>query len=167
VSDPRQAPFAAYGTRVREAWIDYNDHLNDACYPIVCTEATEVFLTALGLGEAYHVATGCTTYTVEAHLRYLREVTRGELLSAATLLVGADPKRVQIHHSLRNGAGDEVATGEFLYLHVNQQTGRVEPMPADRLALLRDVLAAHATQPRPAHLVLGVPRAADRAKLGP
>jgi acyl-CoA thioesterase FadM len=167
VCDPRQAPFVAYHTPVRDAWIDYNGHANDACYTVMCTEATEVFLTALGIGEAYHAATGRTTYTVESHVRYLREARRGAVLRAETLLVDADSKRVRIHHSLRNGAGDEVATGEFLYLHVNQHTGRVEPMPADRQALVTDVLAAHATHPRPAHLVLGVPRTVDPGELGP
>ena len=154
--DPRQAPFTAYRTTVPESWIDYNGHMNDACYAVACTHASEAFLDALGLGEAYRAKTGRTTYTVEAHLRYLKEAALGDELRARTLLVDADPKRIRVHHSLLGSCGDEIATGEFLYLHVNQESGRVEPMPEDRMALVADVLAAHAGQPRPTHLGLGV-----------
>jgi acyl-CoA thioesterase FadM len=156
VTDPLQAPFTAYRTTVPRSWIDYNGHMNDACYAIACTQASEAFLDALGLGQDYQAKTGRTTYTVEAHLRYLQEATLGDRLTAHTLLVAADPKRIRVHHSLLGPSGTEIATGEFLYLHVNQASGRVEPMPHDRATLLADVLAAHAGQPRPAHLGQGV-----------
>jgi acyl-CoA thioesterase FadM len=136
--------------------MDYNGHMNDVYYGVVCAEAAEVFLSALGVGREYQAETGRTTYTVESHLRYLREVLADEVLRVETLLVDADEKRVRVHHTLRNRAGEEVATGEYLYLHVNQDTGRVEPMPEGRRAVLRQVLAAHATCGRPPHLGRGV-----------
>ena len=43
------APYARYRTEVREEWIDYNGHLNDAGYAIVLSEANEVLLAHLGL----------------------------------------------------------------------------------------------------------------------
>jgi acyl-CoA thioester hydrolase len=152
--DLGQAPFAAYSTRVREEWLDYNGHMNDAFYAVVFGQATEVFLDALGLGEEYHAATRCTTYTAESHIRYLKEAVGGEPLQVMTLLVDAGPKKIRLHHSLRDGSGDEIATGELLYLHVNQKSGRVEPMSPDRQALLSSVLATHARCARPAHLSL-------------
>jgi carnitine 3-dehydrogenase len=142
--DPRQAPFAAYRTRVRDEWIDYNGHMTDTAYAVVCAEATEVFLDALGLGAAYQAETGCTTYTVESRIRYLREAGRGAALHALTTLTEADPKRLRVRHSVRDGDGTEIAAGEFRYLHVDQGTGRVAPMPAGRWAQVAEVLAAHA-----------------------
>jgi acyl-CoA thioesterase FadM len=143
MTDPRHAPFRAYRTPVREEWIDYNGHMNDACYAIVCTEASEVFLTALGIGDGYHAETGCTTYTVESHIYYRKEATRGDTLHAETSLAHADTKRVRIHHTIRSSTGAEIATAELLYLHVNQHSARVEPFPADRQSLLAEVLTAH------------------------
>ncbi len=152
----RLVPFTGYRSPVREEWIDYNGHMNDAYYPVVCTEAAEVFLSALGLGAEYHAVTRYGMYTVEAHLRYRREAVRGDVLHAETLLVAADRKRLRVHHSLRRQSGDEVATGEFLYLHVDQGAGRVAPMSGERWAVVAEVLAAHATAAPPRHLGLGV-----------
>jgi acyl-CoA thioesterase FadM len=143
--DPRQAPFVAFRGSVEAGWVDYNGHMNDVYYAVVCGEAGQSFLDAVGLGAPYRQATGCTAYTVESRIRYLREATRGETLLAETLLVDTDPKRVRLRHSLRNGAGAEIATAEYLYLHVDQRSGRVAPMPADRHAVLTAVLAAHAS----------------------
>jgi acyl-CoA thioesterase FadM len=143
-------PFVEYRTVVREEWLDYNGHMNDAYYALVCCEASEVFLDALGLGAAYQAATGCTTYTVESHLRYLKEAVLGEPLRAETLLVAADAKRFRVRHSLLNGVGLEIALGEYVYVHVNQRSGRVEPMPADRQAVLDSKLALCGPHVRPA-----------------
>ncbi|MEU4230951.1 thioesterase family protein [Nonomuraea sp. NPDC026600] len=141
--DLRQAPFAAYSTRVLTDWVDYNGHMNDAYYALVCGRASEALLDALGLGAKYQESTGCTTYTVESHLRYLKEARAGETVRVLTLLVEAAPKRLRMRHSLRNGGDEEIATGEFVYLHVNQLSGRVEPMPPDRQELVTAVFATH------------------------
>jgi acyl-CoA thioesterase FadM len=136
-------PPGSYQTVVREEWLDYNGHMNDAYYALVCGEASEVLLDALGLGAAYQAATGCTTYTVESHIRYLAEARGGDVLRAVSVLVAADPKRLRVRHSISGPAG-AVATGEYLYLHVNQASGRVEPMPADRWSVVEAVLATGA-----------------------
>ncbi|WP_162795547.1 thioesterase family protein [Nonomuraea lactucae] len=133
---------------MRAEWVDYNGHMNDAYYALVGSQASQALLDALGLGEDYQLATGRTTYTVESHLRYLKEAKEGEVVRAMTLLVDAAPKRLRFRHSLRDGGGAEIATAEFVYLHVNQRTGRVEPMPADRIELVTAVLAAHAEAAR-------------------
>lgn len=136
-------PPGSYQTVVREEWLDYNGHMNDAYYAFVCGAASEVLLDALGLGAAYQRDTGRTTYTVESHIRYLAEARSGDVLHALSVLAAADPKRLRVRHHITGPAGD-VATGEYLYLHVNQATGRVEPMAADRWAVVSAVLAEHA-----------------------
>ncbi|WP_406730057.1 thioesterase family protein [Streptomyces sp. NBC_01794] len=143
MNDPRQAPFTRYRTTVPADWIDYNGHMNDVCYMTACAQASEVFLDTLGLGPAYRERTGSTLYTAAATIRYHKEARLGEELTASTLLVRADPKRLLVRHTLRDTAADELAIGEFLYLHVNQDKGRVEPMPNDRLTLIHQVLYAH------------------------
>jgi acyl-CoA thioester hydrolase len=120
--------------------------MNDSAYAIVATEASEVFLAALGLSSDYQATTGCTTYTVESHIYYLREATLGETITAETVLADTDPKRLRVRHTLLSPAGP-IATAELLYLHVNQRSGRVEPLPPDRQALLAEVLTVHRAWP--------------------
>ncbi len=149
-------PYARYRTVVREDLIDYNGHLYDAGYAIVLSEANEVLFADLGLSESYRAATGRAMYTVESHIRYLAESRRGDVLAAESLLVSADPKRMRVHTLLSRGDGTAVATGEHLYLHVDEAAGGVTAMPADRWAAVGALLSAHAGLPRPAHLGLGV-----------
>ena len=148
--------YARYRTEVREEWIDYNGHLNDAGYAIVLSEANEVLLADLGLSEAYRMDTGRAMYTVESHIRYLAEARRGDVIEAASLLVSADAKRMRVHTLLRRGDGVPIATGEYFYLHVDQAAGGVTAMPPDRWAAVDALLTAHASLERPEHLGRGV-----------
>jgi acyl-CoA thioester hydrolase len=150
------APYARYRTEVRAEWIDYNDHLHDAAYAIMLSEANEVLLAHLGLSEGYRANTGRAMYTVESHIRYLAESKRGDVIAAASLLVSADAKRMLIHTLLSRDNRVPVATGEHLYLHVDEAVRGVTAMPADRWAAVEALLSAHASLDRPAHLGRGV-----------
>lgn len=148
--------FAEYATEVREEWIDYNGHLHDAGYAIVLSEANEVLLDALGLSESYRARTGCAMYTVETHIRYLAECRLGDVIGAASILVSGDAKRLRVHTALTKEGGTLVATGEHMYLHVDDAAGRVVAMPPERLAAVEAMLAAHAGVERPAYLGRGI-----------
>lgn len=149
------APFHAPSMPVREEWLDYNGHVNDSAYAVMCAAANESYLEHLGISAAYQAATGCTTYTVEAHLRFLAEVVRGQVVDAEILLVDCDAKRLRLHTTLRVGDVD-VLTGEYLFLHVDQRAGGVAPFPPDRAAVLERERAEHAALARPTHLGRGV-----------
>jgi acyl-CoA thioesterase FadM len=149
------APFTAYRQQVRPEWLDYNGHLNDASYAIVISAAHELVLEELGLSADYRAGHEASMFTVETHLRYLAEVSGGQELTAATVLVEADRKRLRLHSELYADA-ELAATGECLYLHVDTTAGRTAPLPDDRQARVDAMLAAHADLPRPAHLGLGV-----------
>jgi len=153
---PGTVPFCRYREPVREDWIDYNGHLNDAGYAVVLSAANEVLLAELGLSADYRATTGAALYTAECHIRYLAEVKLGDVLAAASMLVSADQKRLRVHTVLTRADGTPVATGEHLYLHVDEAAGGVTPMPADRWAAVAAVLAAHARLDRPCYLGLGV-----------
>lgn len=149
-------PFRRYRAPVREDWIDYNGHLNDAGYAVVLSAANEVLLAELGMSADYRAATGRALYTAECHIRYLAEAKLGDVLAAASMLVTADQKRLRVHTVLSRADGTTVATGEHLYLHVDEAAGGVTPMPPDRWAAVAALLAAHAALDRPYYLGLGV-----------
>jgi acyl-CoA thioester hydrolase len=153
---PEAAPFAAYRSEVRAEWLDYNGHMHDASYGIALSDANEVLFEALGLSADYRDSSAASLYTVEYHIRYLAECSLGQVLSARTLLVAADTRKIRLSTELVSDDGTVVATGESLYLHVDTTRGVTSDLPPDRHARVQELLAAHAPLPRPAHLGLGV-----------
>jgi acyl-CoA thioesterase FadM len=140
---------------VRQEWLDYNHHLTDAGYAIVLSEAHELLLERLGLSAEYRTSHSASMFTVATHIRYLAECSEGQTLTAATMLVEADRKRLRLHSELF-ADGALAATGECLYVHVDTSLGRSVPLPEDRQAAVDGMRKAHAGLPRPAHLGLGV-----------
>ena len=148
-------PFIGPEIAVRDEWLDYNGHVNDSAYAVMCTVANEAFLEFLGVSAEYHARTGCTTYTVEAHLRYLAEVKGGSTITSETILIDADTKRIRIHTTLLDRQ-TPVLTGEYLYLHMDQNLGRVAPFPPDRADVLAAVKSVHGALDLPTHIGRGV-----------
>lgn len=149
------AGFRVDGIDVRDEWLDYNGHVTDSAYAVICAVANEAFLDHVGVSAEYRARTGCTTYTVESHLRYLAEVGRGAMLCADVLPVDLDAKRLRLHTTVWNG-DEAVLTGEYLFLHVDQDQGGVTPFPPDRAAAIAAEVAAYADVERPDHLGRGV-----------
>src|SRR5262249_60669750 len=89
-------------------------------------------------------------YAVETHLCSFKSVRVGERLQSSTQLLGADAKRLHVFHRMTEaGSGDEVATNELMFLHVDIAPERVTPMPADRRSALTALAAEHAPLPAP------------------
>lgn len=142
--------FITSGTRILPEWIDYNRHLMDGYYLVAFSEATEGVLTEAGFGPAYRDQTGCTIYTVEAHVTFRRQVSSDTPLSFATQIIDHDEKRIHvIHDMVHEGTGDRLATAELMFVHVRQATGKVESIPAAQVAQLAAMAAAHGALPRP------------------
>jgi acyl-CoA thioester hydrolase len=146
-----------FHTDVRPEWIDYNGHMSEAFYVLVFGHATDAMLIETGLGPGYREHSGCSLYTVEAHLRYLREVSEGVRLAVRTRVLGVDAKKVRFTHEMYAGAAAEageragaaegdgegsvtdavepgaspVAVSELLAVHVDQGAGRSARLPED------------------------------------
>jgi acyl-CoA thioester hydrolase len=145
------AGVAIYATGIEPAWIDYNGHLRDAYYGLILSYATDALMDRLGLDAAYRAASGCTLYTVEMHLHFLREVKATERLTAAALILGADHKRLHLALELqRDSDGELAASAELMLLHVHQgATVASAVFPAPVVAAIAAFQAAGAGQ-RPA-----------------
>lgn len=116
--------------RVRPEWIDYNGHLSEAYYVLVFGYATDALMDEVGIDAAYRERTGCSLYTVEAHVRYLDEVPGGTELEVRTRVVDAGAKKARLCHEM-SVAGRLVATEELLAVHVDAAAGRSVPFPSD------------------------------------
>lgn len=129
--------------RLRPEWIDYNGHLSEAYYVLIFGFATDALMDRIGLDAAYRDRSGCSLYTVEAHVRYLHEVSADAEVEVRTRVIGPGPersgrpgaKKARICHEMR--VGDLlVATEELMALHVDQELGRAVPFPEEAAAHL-------------------------------
>jgi acyl-CoA thioester hydrolase len=97
-------------------------------------------------------ASGRSLYTVETHLRNLREARLGDRLRLTLRVLGVDSKRLHILHEMYGAGAELVATAEQLLVHADTRSGRAAPFPeliASRLAQVRD---AHAALPVPGYV---------------
>jgi carnitine 3-dehydrogenase len=95
-------------------------------------------------------ASGRSLYTVETHLRNLREARLGDRLRLTLQVLGVDSKRLHILHEMY-GAG-LVATAEQLLVHADTRSGRAAPFPELVAGRLAQVRAAHAALPVPGYV---------------
>ena len=94
------APLDAYRDLVRQEWIDANDHMNVGYYLVVFDFATDEFMRWVGLGQEHRRAREVTTFCLEAHVTYHKEVRRGDPLRFTTQLLGHDAKRLHYIHAM-------------------------------------------------------------------
>jgi acyl-CoA thioesterase FadM len=138
--------------RVLPDWLDYNDHVMDGYYLVAFTDSTEACLEVLGFGPHYRARTGCSVYTVEGHINFLREARLGDDLQYETRLLGSDRKRLRMFHTmLRPGTGEVLATNELMLVHVDQSLGRTCPMPDENFVRARTMAEAHSSLGWPAN----------------
>jgi acyl-CoA thioester hydrolase len=135
---------------VRPEWIDDNRHMNMGYYVVVFDLATDEWMRGVGLDQAHRRAHGVTTFCLEAHVTYHREVRESDLLRFTTRLLAYDAKRIHYLHEMYHAAsGYLAATNELMSLHVSRDTRRGAPMAPEILERLGRILASHERLPRP------------------
>lgn len=118
-----------YTCGVEADWIDYNGHMSEAFYVLAFGFATTAVMDALGLDEEYRTQKSASLYTVEAHVRYLDEVSMGDTLEITTVIAGSGAKKLHLAHEMHID-GSLVATEEILGLHVDTASGSTVAFPA-------------------------------------
>ncbi len=148
-----------YRGSIRAEWIDYNGHMNVAYYVLVFDRGGDALLDYLGIDAAYRERAGCSTYVLESHITYERELKQGDAYRVSAQLLGFDAKRVHYFQCLyRDADGALAATTEILFMHMDMAAGRSAPMPASVRERLASVMDAHARLPRPPQVgrVIGI-----------
>lgn len=145
---PVPAPLRLHRTTVRPDWVDYNGHMSEWCYLLVMGDSSDAFFRYVGIGDDYR-ASGASLFTVETHIRNLREASAGQELSLTLHVLGVDDKRVHVAHEVIGPDGHVVATGEQMLLHVDMRAGSASPLPTSLLGRLRQVAEAHAALAQP------------------
>ena len=142
------SPFRSSVHKVRPEWIDYNGHMNMAYYAVIFDEAADEIYPQLGFGPDYQKS-GFTTYTVEFHICYLRELHLDDPVTVTLQLLDFDEKRFHTYQEIWHQDGWCAATGESMGLHVDQSGPKGAPMPVEILARMQNLYDAHRDLPRP------------------
>src|SRR3954469_25221202 len=146
----RPAPFLSSVMQIEPQWIDYNGHLNMAYYNVMFDRAIDELWIKLGIGPGYMKERQGSSFTAECHVRYLREIHLGDPVQISILLVGADEKRLHTFEELRHAnEGWLSATSENMTIHIDMNTRKTAPFPADIRARIEKLANAHRAVARP------------------
>jgi carnitine 3-dehydrogenase len=141
-------PVRTVETRVPPDWTDYNNHMNEARYGQVFSDATDALMRLIGADSDY-IASGLSYFTAEGHIRFLDEVAALEPVYVETQVLAGAGKKMHLFHSLHHGDGRLLATGEYMLIHVDLKTrAACEPAPAVAVKLA-EMAALHAKLPVP------------------
>ena len=126
---------------VQDAWLDAYGHLNEAYYLVPFSNASWALQEHFGIEVDYFERSGGALYTVESHIRYLKEVRAHALMEVASMVLASDAKRIHIGHVMRV-EGAVCATFECLGLHYDTRAGRGVALPETVQAALAEARAA-------------------------
>ncbi len=141
-----------YRHHVQDDWVDYNGHMRDAYYALVFSLACDALIDGpLALDAAQRALRGLTLYTLELHLRFLREMKQGAALSVTWRLIAHDHKRLHLVMQLCNAAEQPAAAAEYLLMCINSHTGRSSPWDAALGARLAQLAQTQRAYPLPPH----------------
>ncbi len=154
-----EAPLCLHRGSIRPEWIDYNGHMNVAYYVLVFDRGTDALLDHLGMDTAYRARTGYSTYVLESHVTYERELKEGDAYRVTSQLLDFDAKRLHCFERLyQEPEGILAATTEIMLMHMDMATVRSTPMSESVRDRVASLMEAHIHLPRPSQAgrVIGI-----------
>lgn len=139
-----ETPFSTDGFSVQPDWIDYNGHMNVGYYHVVFDLAAESFFCWMSMDEDFRARSNGTTFALESHLHFIREVHEGAPLRFEFQLLDFDYKRFHYYGEMFHGTENYLAASyESVSSWVDQASRKTAPMPdllTERLSVIK---AAH------------------------
>jgi acyl-CoA thioester hydrolase len=132
------------------AFEDVNGHLNVRHYTGIASEGLDESLVALGIPQNWPVAAGHACFSAEHHLTYLSELRTGDAMSARVRLLGRSERAAHALVYLLDDTHRRLSyVMEEVFLHIDMETRRTAPWPADVAANLDRRVAEDAALPWP------------------
>ncbi|MGI9234880.1 MAG: thioesterase family protein [Woeseiaceae bacterium] len=132
MSEPELLGIEVARGQVLPEWIDINNHMNVAYYVLAFDQGVDLLWERFGLTDEYIDEHNSSTFAVESHIIWKREIAEAEAYFVTSQILAFDEKR--IHQFMRMYHADErylVATAEWMNLHVDLERRRVAPWPDD------------------------------------
>lgn len=135
---------------VRPEWIDINNHMNVAWYVAAFDMGVDELWSRIGITDEYMQSEQASTFAVEAHVTYQRELVEGDRFVVTSQLLAYDEKRIhqfmRLYHAEKRFLS---ATAEWLNLHVDLRERKVSPWPERVLGLIAEFAARQDDLPYP------------------
>jgi len=143
-----QVPFISSVMRVAPEWIDYNGHMNVAYYVVLFDRCIDEFFTLLDIDAAYVKRENSSTFTMESHITYQRELAVDTPVKMTLQIVDFDEKRLHLYVEMHHAEEEFLsATWEQMALHVDMNAKRASVFPKDVLEKIDQMYQAHKTLP--------------------
>lgn len=150
MADDIPAPFVGLRTEIKSEWIDHNGHFNAGYYFVVFDDAVTEWTEFVGLTRPHRDAHKVTTFSIEGHITFERELEEGDPVEIRTQLLGWDAKKFHYIHLMHHGTeGWLAATNELMSMHISEETRRSAPMAPEVQERLAAIEAAHRQLPIP------------------
>lgn len=146
--------------KVRQDWIDYNGHMNDAEYVRVFSWGVDGLMNLVGIDESFREQQNYTIFTMESHVCYLAEMSLDEPFAIHLQIIDYDEKRIHVFYELFGEDGKRAATSEQMLMGIDQSTGRASAFPEAVYAEVKQLADAHTPdeQPKEVGRVIGIRR---------
>lgn len=159
------APFVGLRTEIKPEWIDFNGHFNAGYYFVVFDDAVTDWTRFVGLTDTHRAAHDVTTFSVEGHITFERELQLGDPVEIRTMLLGYDAKKIHCIHLMHHATeGWLAATNELLSMHISNRTRRSAPMAPEVQDRLAAIAEAHGRLPVPPQVGRTIGLGAGRPK---
>ncbi len=145
---PFPAPFESSSMRVLPEWIDYNGHMNVAYYVVLFDRCIDEFYTLLEIGPEYVARENASTFTMEGHITYQRELPVDAPVKMTLQIIDYDKKRLHLYLEMFHAEdGFLSATWEQMTLHVDMNAKCSLVFPGDVLEKIEQMYQAHKLLP--------------------
>jgi acyl-CoA thioester hydrolase len=145
-----KAPLDLPQIQVQPDWIDYNNHMNAAFFLVAFDKGVDALLDIIGVTRSYIEKQQASTFTLELHTTYLRELRLGDPIRITCQILDFDDKRVhyffRMYHATENYLS---ATCEQILMHMDMRSRNSTPFPREILERLTLVSKAHNKLPWP------------------
>jgi len=136
-------------------WTDYNGHMNLAFYIHLFDQGWDVLLDKFQMGGDSAKIEKRSTFAVESHTKYIKEVRQGDEVDINLLFLDHDSKRMIYQLEIYSKTGNyRAATTEVCSLYVNLETRRVTEVETHKLELMDRFIAEHKTNYEPIEFYL-------------
>jgi len=127
--------------KVKAEWADYNGHMNLAFYIHLFDTAWEVLLGKFDIGEESATIQKKTTFAVESHTTYNKELKVGDDVSLNLLFLDHDKKRIVYKLEMKHKQEQYLAsTSEVCSLYVDLNERKVIEFEKEKSNLIDDFI---------------------------
>ena len=118
-------------------WTDYNGHMNLAFYIHLFDQGWDVLLDKFQMGGDSAKVEKRSTFALESHTKYIKEVKEGDEVDINLLFLYRDTKRMVYQLEIFSKSGNyRAATSEVCSIYVNLDLRKVTEIESHKLELM-------------------------------